>query len=225
MKVILGVIGNGRYEMLKQTTESLREKVKYPFFKKIMINDTGDMDYAHKLDDEFSEEYLVISHPENQGLSGSVRTLWEAAQMLDADYIFHVEEDFTFNAEVDIDRMISILKMAPHIWQVALKRQPVNQEEADAGGFMQLDPSAYTQYYSNQDPSLVWLEHRKFFTLNPCVYSIDITRPSWPKGGGEKEFGERVFERDDSTCAYLGTINDPPMVTHIGNYRGGNWFV
>lgn len=225
MKVVLGVIGNGRYDFLQRTTQSLRERVNYPFFKKIMINDTGDLSYAHKLDEEFSSEYAVISHPENRGLSGSIRTLWEAAQILDADYIFHVEEDFTFEQDVDIDRMISILKMAPHLWQVALKRQPVNPEEAEAGGFMQLDREAYMQFYSNQDPSLVWVEHRKFFTLNPCVYSIDITRPLWPQGGGEREFAGRVFMNPESTCAFLGSVDDPPLVDHIGNYRGGNWFV
>ena len=154
MKVVLGVIGNGRYEFLKRSTDSLREMVKYPFFKKIMINDTGDPSYSEKLDKEFGQEYLVISHPQNKGLSGSIRTLWEAAQMLDADYIFHVEEDFTFNCEVSINRMIEVLNLAPHLWQVALKRQPVNAEEAEAGGFMQQNRDSYTEYYSNQDPSL-----------------------------------------------------------------------
>lgn len=90
---------------------------------------------------------------------------------------------------------------------------------------MQLDREAYMQFYSNQDPSLVWVEHRKFFTLNPCVYSIDITRPLWPQGGGEREFAERVFMNPESTCAFLGSVDDPPLVDHIGNYRGGNWFV
>ena len=225
MKVLLGIIGNGRPDFLERSTASIEERVKYPFCTRIIIDDSGDADYVGELEQKYGSNYHVIGHPENRGLSGSIRTLWETAQMLDVDYIFHVEEDFTFEVDVDIDRMISILKMAPHLWQVALKRQPVNAEEAEVGGFMQQDPGAYRQYYSNFDPSLVWVEHRKFFTLNPCVYSIDITRPLWPKGGGEKEFSEHVFRNEESACAFLGMVDDPPLVDHIGNYRGGSWSV
>lgn len=225
MKVLLGVIGNGRSDLLAQTMASLEEKAKYPFYKRILIDDTGNAEYAVELEEKYGSKFHVIAHPENRGLSGSIRTLWEAAQILDVDYIFHVEEDFTFNVEPPIEKMISILNMAPHLWQVALKRQPVNADEAAVGGFMQQDPSAYVQFYSNHDPSLVWVEHRKFFTLNPCVYSINITRPLWPKGGGEKEFGETVFLNEESACAFLGTVNDPPLVTHIGNYRASGWML
>lgn len=224
-KVLLGVIGNGREDLLKQTTDSLREKVNYPFYKKIMINDAPS--YALKIEEQYGQEYHVISHAENKGLSGSIRTLWEVAQMLDVDYIFHCEDDFTFNFDIadKIDQMIMILRAQPHLWQVALKRQPVNQAEAEAGGFMQQNPDSYLTHYMANDPSIVWVEHKNFFTLNPCVYSIDITRPLWPKGGGEKEFGYSVFLNEESACAFLGTADDPPIVNHIGNYRGGNWFV
>lgn len=225
MKVLLGVIGNGRSDLLAQTMASLEEKVKYPFYKRILIDDTGSAEYAIELEEKYGNKFHIIAHPENQGLSGSIRTLWEAAQILDVDYIFHVEEDFTFNVEPPIEDMIDILNMAPYLWQVALKRQPVNADEAEVGGFMQQDPSAYIQYYSNHNPSLTWLEHRKLFTLNPCVYPITITRPLWPKGGGEREFSDRVFLNEESRCAYLGSIEDEPMVTHIGSYRGENWFV
>lgn len=225
MKVLLGIIGNGRPDFLERSTASIEEKVKYPFFGRILIDDSGDAKYAEELEQKYGSRYHVIAHPENRGLSGSIRTLWETAQMLDVDYIFHVEEDFTFEVDVDIEKMISILNMAPHLWQVALKRQPVNAEEAEVGGFMQQDPGAYVQYYSNFDPSLVWVEQRKFFTLNPCVYSINITRPLWPKGGGEREFSQHVFQNEESACAFLGSIDDPPLVDHIGNYRGGSWSV
>lgn len=225
MKVLLGIIGNGRADLLERTVASLEEKVKYPFFKRILIDDTGRAEYAVELEEKYGTRYHIIAHPENRGLSGSVRTLWEAAQILDVDYIFHVEEDFTFNADIDIEKLISILTMAPHLWQVALKRQPVNPEEAEVGGFMQQDPGAYTQYYSNHDPSLVWVEHRKFFTLNPCLYPLSITRPLWPKGGGEREFSQHVFQNPENACAFFGAVDDPPLVDHIGNYRGGNWFV
>lgn len=222
-KVLLGIIGNGRSELLDQTITSLEETVDYPFFKKIIVDDTGSLSYAVELERKYGDKFHILAHTDNKGLSGSIRTLWEAAQMLDVDYVFHVEEDFTFNVKPPIDNMITILKASPHVWQVALKRQPVNGDEAAVGGFMQQDPTAYTQFYLANDPNIYWVEHRRLFTLNPCIYSIDITRPLWPQSGGEREFSDRVFLNEESTCAFLGGIEDEPMVNHIGNYRAPGW--
>jgi len=232
--VVLGVIGNGRFELLQQTVASLEDKVKYPFRIKIMIDDTGDAQYAIKLQETFPD-WHIISHPTNQGLSGSIRSLWSAVKLLDAEYIFHVEEDFTFNENIDIDQMAAILELHPYLTQIALKRQPVNEAEAAAGGFMQQNPHSYSGVYYvkelGDDPDgndaviWHWVEHHNFFTLNPCLYPWWVTHIGWEQGWGEKEFGERLFGNPYLFCAYLGGLNDPPKVTHIGNYRGNNWFV
>lgn len=232
--VVLGVIGNGRFELLQQAVASLEEKVKYPFRIKIMIDDTGDAQYALKLQETFPD-WHIISHTTNQGLSGSIRSLWSAFKLLDAEYLFHVEEDFIFNQDIDIDMMIKILEVDPYLAQLALKRQPVNADEAAVGGFMQQDPHSYQLTYWAVDTGVMpdgedaviyqWLTHRNFFTLNPCLYPWWLIELGWEQGWGEKEFGERLFANQHLWCGYLGRVDDPPLVEHIGNYRGNNWFV
>ena len=220
IKVILGVIGNGRKELLDQTIVSANENLKYPFFKKVMINDTGNVDYSSQLLREYGDEWHIISHQVNQGLSGSIRSLWEFAKDLDVDYIFHLEEDFTFYEQIEIEKLLSAFDS--NIAQVSLKRQPVNYEEAHYGGFMERDRHTYVEYKKGD---VAYSAHRNFFTLNPGLYPRWIVDLGWESGWGEKEFGDRLFLNSDVKCAYYGTVDDPPKVNHIGSYRGENWFV
>lgn len=222
--VLLGVITNGREELLEQTIASIEKNLQYDFVLKVIIDDSGNTEHSLRLQEKYGDNFQVISHATNRGLSGSIRSLWEVAQILDVDYIWHQEDDFTFNEPVNIDLMISILEARPNLWQLALKRQPVNAEEAAVGGFMELAPETYFEH-GFIDSDAIWLEHRNFFTLNPCLYPISITRPLWPEGGGEKEFGERIFQNPEVMCGYLGTVADEPKVNHIGNYRTGEWTV
>lgn len=230
-KVLLGVIGNGRKALLDKTLASLKENVNYPFLNKIMINDTGRTGYALQLEEQYAGEWHIISHQFNEGLSGSIRSLWAAARLYDVDYIFHVEEDFTFNRPIDIESLIDIIDLnEDKIAQIALKRQPCNPAEIEAGGFMQQDPDSYSLYHSSYKNNHVFREawfvtHRNFFTLNPCLYPRWVIDLGWEQGWGEKEFGERLFADENARCAYLGKIDDSPLVTHIGDYRGDNWFV
>lgn len=245
-KILLGVIGNGRRELLEQTVASAASRLKGEFFEKVMINDAPSPEYNKYLIDKYGDEFTVINHDQNMGLSGSVQSLWMLAQMKQADYIFHLEEDFTFNKNIYVDDLIQILSNDIHIAQIALKRQPCNPAEIEVGGFMEQNPSSYIKhtiwripvYRLNPNRSkwicgrvakiineIDYLNHRNFFTLNPCLYPISTTRIGWEKGWGEKEFGERLFSNELIKCSYLGKIEDAPLVEHIGNYRGENWYV
>ena len=70
-----------------------------------------------------------------------------------------------------------------------------------------------------------WVEHRNFFTLNPSLYPKWVVNLGWENGWGEKEFSERLFSNSLVKCGFYGTIKDDPLVHHIGDARGGNWFV
>ena len=125
-RILLGVIGNGRRELLEQTVASAESRLQGDFLKKVMINDAPSPEYNQYLIDTYGDEFIVINHQYNMGLSGSIITLWEYAQSIEADYIFHLEDDFTFNQKIYIDDLIWILKNKSHLAQIALKRQPVN---------------------------------------------------------------------------------------------------
>jgi uncharacterized protein YifE (UPF0438 family) len=219
-KILLGFIDNMRPEMLDATILSTEKNLKGDFVQKIIINDSGVDEYHFQLLDRYGSDYKIISHKTNRGLSGSVRTLWEIADELDIDYIWHQEGDFTFNENINVNTLLNIFD--PYIAQVTLKRQPVNNEEANYGGFMQRDRASYDQVYRG---NIKYSTHRNFFTLNPGLYPRWVINLGWEQGWGEKEFGERLFSNHLVKCAYYGWVDDPPLVNHIGVYRGGNWFV
>jgi len=221
-KVLLGIIDNKRPDFLDATISSLEENLVYNFFKKVIIDDSGDAEYSKYLEDKYSDKYDIFSHTVNMGLSGSIRSLWHIANVYNVDYVWHQEGDFTFNQNIDIDLIKDILKNKKTLAQIALKRQPVNGDEAAVGGFMQRDRLSYESYDKN---GVRWLEHRNFFTLNPCLYPRWVVDMGWQVGWGEKEFSELLFSNPYTKSAYLGTIDEPPLVDHIGNYRGGGWFV
>lgn len=232
---VVGIIGNGRIDLLERTIDSFRKSFKnFPFYKKVIVDDTGDLNYANYLEQEFGDEFHIVAHLANQGLSGSVRTLWSLALLSDTDNLFHIEEDFTFNEGFEWEDILSSMVQAvreENVAQIALKRQPCNPQEAEAGGFMQLAPDTYStrKFYieaKTGTKDFNCLMHRNFFTLNPCVYPRWLMQLGWEKGWGEKEFGELLFSNPKIECGYVGmSIDEPSMITHIGNYRGSNWFV
>ena len=221
-KIILGIIDNKRPEFLAQTITSIEANISYDFLKKVIIDDSGDAAYGIYLQELYGNRYHIISHVKNLGLSGSVRSLWGLALFLDADFVMHIEGDFTFNQSIDVEDLWYVLGEYKNIAQVALKRQPCNPGEIEVGGFMKQNPESYR---SGICGGKLYVTHRNFFTLNPCVYPRWVMELGWEQGWGEKEFGERLFANPETYCAYLGKIDDPPLVEHIGNYRGNNWFV
>jgi|LakMenEpi03Aug12_release.lakeMendotaPanAssembly.Ray.scaffolds.fasta_scaffold06563_31 hypothetical protein len=220
-KVLLGVIDNKRPEFLAATIESLQKNINYNFGYKVLINDSGDAEYARFLESVYGDYFdQIISHKENLGLSGSIRSLWALAEELDVDYVWHQEGDFTFNENISIEHIIKILENDRFLAQVALKRQPCNPTELEYGGFMELNRDSYL--YNDE---LNYLSHSNFFTLNPSLYPRWVYKLGWESGWGEAEFSSMLFSNRFLKCGYLGSLIDQPKVLHIGGYRAEGWFV
>ena len=221
-KILLGIIDNKRPDCLEATISSLEDNLVYDFFKRVIIDDSGDREYSRYLEEEYSGKYEIYSHPQNMGLSGSIKTLWNIATLHDIDYVWHQEGDFIFNEKINVNILKSKLNNKKTLAQIALKRQPINNQEISVGGFMYQDPSSYELYI---DDNIKWLEHRKLFTLNPCLYPRWVFNLGWQVGWGEREFSDLLFSDPNVRCAYLGDIDDPPLVDHIGHYRGDGWYL
>lgn len=163
----------------------------------------------------FDEVVWVDDSEHRLGFAGAIQNGWRHVQ---SEWVFHLEQDFLLLEPVPIDEMIELLLFRPHLAQVALKRQPVNEQEKAAGGIVELDPDAYTECHSE---GLVWTEHRKFFTTNPSLYSSDLCRRGWPREPlSEGIFTHRLLTDPDLAFAFWGGKEDPPRVEHIG-HRGG----
>lgn len=194
--IALLVISDGRDDYLAESIASARQMLP-PVFDQIVHID----DRAHEL-----------------GYGGAIRAAWEK---VDADWVFHLEGDFTFNAAVDVIGMIDVLRARPDLAQIVLKRQPWNPQEVAAGGIIEQHPGDYSEVV---DGPYVWTTHRRFFSTNPCVYARHIVERGWPTGTeSEGRFGLDLVA-DGYHFAFWGGKGDPPAVHHIGVQRAGGGY-
>lgn len=216
-KVSLIVITDGRQSCIEQTIDRFDDLIKYDFYERIIINDSGDVRYHNFLITAFPS-FKIVSHEERRGLAGAVQSAWDSVSR-HADYVFHLEDDFIMKKKFDIDHMIFLLKKNPHLTQMALVRDPVNPPEREAGGFVFQNKESYEQKGD-------FFEHGRLFTLNPCVYPMSTVNIGWPDHGGESEFTQKVHSIDTSLrFGYYGNMYDEPLVTHIGGRRSEGWFL
>lgn len=214
--IALVVITDGRIDYLRQTIASAAANLP-EIGLRILIDDSGDPDHAEALADEWPWWYRV-SNPRRRGFGQTVRVAWESALSLKPDHIFHLEEDFTFNGPVDIDALIGTLDENPQLSQVALKRQPVNDQERAAGGFMETWPADKAWQKDG------FVEHWVNFTTNPCLIPADAAARACARPGALTEPAvTHTLLGAGYSFGYAGGLTDAPAVTHIGEQRMSGW--
>lgn len=128
--------------------------------------------------------------------------------------MFHAEEDFTYNEPVDLEPMMDVLDAEHRLAHLVLKRQPWNGDEIAAGGIIEQWPHDVTDRVTCGH---AWTEHCKFFSLNPCLVPRRVFGLGFPEGS-EPAMTEILLDRG-FYFGYWGARQDPPRVTHIGEYR------
>lgn len=203
---------------MEQTVASARQHLKWDFHQKIIIDDSLSAEYRDWLTSEYTDfELHLNATTEKRGFGGAIRAGW--ASVSNCDYVFHLEDDFIFNEDINIDDMITILEENPSLAQVALKRQPWNDEEHAAGGFMEQNLDAYEQMESVR---ISWVKQSLFFTTNPSLYSTKLLEIGWPDvPRSEGIFSIEYLLPRGYEFGFLGRKEDPPKVTHIGTNRVG----
>ena len=223
--VALLVMTDGRDDYLVHCLASVAERVRGPISEWWMFDDTGDRAYRARLADRYPR-FTHINGGRRQGFGGAIRYAWERLRAdSDADYVFHVEQDFTFSREVDLSEMAEVLDEQPHLVQLALRRQAWSADEHAAGGVVQRHPEAYRE--TGDERGRRWLEHRLFFTTNPSLYRRSLCGAGWPTGEkSEGMFSVRLCETGlpgvapaDLRFGYWGAFDSGEWVHHIGRSR------
>lgn len=221
MTIGICIITDGRGECFERTVQSLHEMWDGPGADQIVvINDSADPTYGRWLSRQFG--YMEqVHHIERKGFGGAIRSAW--AEVGHHDWIFHLEDDFTFNEPIEVDAMIDVLDTEIDVVQMALKRQPWSPEEKAVGGFMEQHPEAYTNELTHGHR---WCWQRLFFTTNPSFYRGSLTKRGWPEEKhSEGMFSHRLMEdRPQAKFGFWGHTQDPPRVTHIGDERVGTGY-
>lgn len=197
MTIALIIIGDGRDTYHEQSVASAEQMLPMDLIDQRIIVD----DRAHTL-----------------GFAGAVQHAWDQVQ---TDYAFHLEADFTFNTSVPLADMVRVLDAHPHLAQIALLRQPWNEQEKQAGGIVQMHAADYkpVAWEGHQ-----WLEHRRNVTTNPSLWPRWVIDRGWPqRPQSEGCFGIDLFASDPAVqAAYWGRGEE--WVTHIGDVRSGTGY-
>lgn len=189
----------------------------------LLIIDDGREDFAERARHDAGryigpvfDQYLLIDDSDHRlGFAGAVQAGWELVQ---TNYCLHLESDFTFNEMVDVDGMIALLERQPHLAQVSLKRQAVNEHESAAGGIVECHPDDFTE---RSDHAATWTEHRRYWTTNPSIYSSRYCRMGWPQQPrSEGVFTHRLLRDPLLHFAIWGAKFDAPRVHHRGVRAG-----
>lgn len=222
-RVVLLVMTDGRREYIEKAIASAEANLHGPITRRIIHDDSGDDDYRDWLVGRF-DDYEVIFHPMGrQGFGGAIRNAWRFLTGVSEEHVFHLEDDFVFNRPLSLYPMMELLENLPGLSQVALRRQPWNDNEAAAGGIVELHPDAYTEH--SCCPEHIWLEHRQFFTTNPSLYPRTLCSRGWPAGEhSEGHFSLELLEDPYVKCAFWGGRDSGEWVEHIGHTRAGTGY-
>lgn len=227
----LQVHTDGRRDCIERTIASARDALHGELVERVIYDDSGDLESRRWLEATFPD-FEVIGAPTRQGFGGAIIGAWrDIEQRSRALWVFHLEDDFVFNRPVDLLELASILAANRHLAQMALRRQPWNDAERTAGGIVEQHPGEYVE--QSDELGRRWLEHRLFFTTNPCVYSTDLIRAGWPTGQySEGRFTHQLLADglpwgvpgDDVRFAFYGARDSGEAVEHIGHTRAGTGY-
>lgn len=228
--IALLVLADGREEYLAQTIASARVNLAGPISERWLYAETGDDAYRARLAEAYPE-FIRIGEPgPKRGFSGAIQDAWRIMRERSAaEYVLHLEQDFTFNRPLDLSGPAEILADHWYLAQLALRRQPWNPQEAAAGGIVEQHPDAYV------DCALAdheWLEQRLFFTTNPSLYRRSLCTVAWPDPPhSEGMFTHRLLadgtpeaEPGSVRFGYWGPRASTPWVHHIGHVRAGTGY-
>lgn len=168
------------------------------------------------------DQYIFVDDADHRlGFNGAVAAGWA---QVSTDYVFHLEQDFTFNFPAPVQDMLRILEARPEVAQVSLKRQAWNNLEKAAGGIVEANPQWFTEVNNPALPTHT--QHRVYFTTNPSLYRVDLCRMGWPQvPHSEGTFTHIVLSKNPATVfAIHGAKYAAPAVHHIGDSRAGGGY-
>lgn len=209
------IVTNGRREYLEQTLSTLG-RLHGHFTRTLIHDDSGDENYVNWLKG-LNYEVVTIKQV---GFTRAMISAWEKLKEDSNEWVFHLEDDFLILEDVDLGKMINVMKNNSHIKQIVLQRKPLGGRELQKGGLIASHPERYEE---KTDGSNFWVEHRVGFSCNPCLYrkSLIYKSPWLLIEHSEREYGRLLFKDPNAKCAYWGKKTDKPKVMHIGEIRSG----
>jgi hypothetical protein len=219
--IALLVMTDGRRDCISRTIPAALEQLDGPITTRIIHDDSGDLDYGHWVHREFPDWTYVGGGIQRRGFGGAIANAWAYLDRCVEPYVLHLEDDFIITRPVHLPAMMDVLRAWPHLTQLALLRQPVNDQERAAGGVIEQHPGDYKLIRWHD---YAWRQHRRHWTTNPSLYRRSLSFGGWPDGPeSEGRFGLDLFaEHPQLHSAYWGDSGE--WCEHIGDVRAGTGY-
>ncbi len=225
--ILLAITTDGRGELLEQTVASFEERVSGVDGPRLIFDDSGDPAYQAWLHRTFGHRgYAVIGRDHRVGQDKALVAVWEHLardEFAEHPWVWFLEDDFTFERDVDLDAMRAVLDTRPYLLQMALLRQPWFPGEVRAGGIVERDPEQYTRHIQGEAE---WLEHRLWFTLNPNLFRRELCSIGRPVGRRhEWNYSRKLCRGKSVQFGIWGDgCGDTPWCRHEGRQRVGTGY-
>lgn len=204
-EITLAVTSCGRLDLLGKTLESFDRHNTHPIKRRVIIEDSGDMQVYSALLLLYGEEYDIIF---NDPKLGHVQSLDRMYGTIDTPWIFHCEDDWEFIRPGFIESSMEVLKRREDVVVVTLRALD------DTMGHP-IEEKVYDDLYRLCTPDHlgVW----SGFTLNPGLRRLsDYQRVAPYAQYGTHEADLAAHYR---SLGYRGAILLEPYVVHIGDGR------
>lgn len=214
-QIAVVVLTNAKRDTLAVTIASAEEKLRGPVSRCLIVVD-GSEETAAKV--KAAHPTWDVEEVRGGNYVRATAAAVDRAIGCGQPWVFFLEDDFTFNQTVDLANLRAVMERNPELGQLALLRQPWYRHETEAGGLFAAKPDAYRQRDG-------FVEHQDHWTHNPMLVRREVLASfKWPKGpGSEKRFGDAVYATGLRT-GVLGTLDDPPLVTHNGYEQAGHGY-
>ncbi|MCS3672820.1 hypothetical protein GGP66_000224 [Salinibacter ruber] len=190
-----------RQYLLPRTHASFREKIEFNFNSTTVSWDgTLEPEALRGVD----ADYILQSTKRR----GYVRSILRWLRFTDSDYFFWLEDDWTFNQQVDIERLVDLLDANEDWIQIRLSKRVLETEERQ----VELAPGIY-----RAEPI-----HGVTFSANPCLCKTDPVRRGFSQildRAKDEETHEHYMTRWVHDNGWTCGVVDPgekPGVEHQG---------
>lgn len=219
----LVITTDGRPGVLQRTLEAFDRRVSPRPAEVLIVDDSGDSAYHRYLEALVNDRgvgWRALFHRDRQGFCRTVADAWEQAAHASSPWIFHLEDDFEFVRSVDLRDLAFVMEREPQIAQMVFYRNPANEEESAAGGYLRIPGRDYQLRGSGSRHT--WFEHRLYWSTTPSLFrrAIPAQHP-WPGSTSscEGKFGIILRGARPGTTFGIWGAGDP-WVRHFGERSG-----
>ena len=196
----------GRFDLLRETLESLFAHLERPAKRVLVIEDSGDESVRAALMDLPQKIEVIVNTPQ----LGQMKSLDKVYALVETPYAFHCEDDWEFFRGGFLSESFALLKARPDVSMVALRpREELNPlvrqmpvERLGALEYFTLDPALHPEYFS--------------YSFNPGLRRVaDIRALGSLAAIGHEPDVSFAFKQRGMRMANL----QQPAVRHIGDGR------